>query len=35
VWQDSPEGWPKSDTYDGWFTSQKIAELYGPGSARD
>jgi predicted dithiol-disulfide oxidoreductase (DUF899 family) len=34
-WQDSPEGWPKSDTYDGWFTSQKVAELYGPAPAHD
>lgn len=31
-WQDSPEGWPKTDTFDGWFTSQKVAELYGPGA---
>ena len=30
-WQDSPEGWPKTDAYDGWLTSQKVAELYGPG----
>jgi len=32
-WQDSPEGWPTTPTYDGWFSSQKIAELYGPGAA--
>ncbi|MEV4686039.1 DUF899 domain-containing protein [Microbacterium sp. LWH3-1.2] len=31
-WQDSPEGWPKTDTFDGWFSSQKVAELYGPGA---
>jgi predicted dithiol-disulfide oxidoreductase (DUF899 family) len=31
-WQDSPDGWPKTDTFDGWFTSQKVAELYGPGA---
>jgi predicted dithiol-disulfide oxidoreductase (DUF899 family) len=33
-WQDSPEGWPQSDTFDGWLSSQQVAELYGAGSAR-
>ncbi|MCC2031394.1 DUF899 domain-containing protein [Microbacterium allomyrinae] len=33
AWQDSPDGWPQSDTYDGWFTSKQIAERYGPGRA--
>ncbi|MFD4960305.1 DUF899 domain-containing protein [Microbacterium sp. NPDC058389] len=30
-WQDSPQGWPTTPTYDGWFSSQRVAELYGPG----
>ena len=30
-WQDSPPGWPQSDTYDKWPTSQEIAALYGLG----
>ncbi|GAA5202619.1 DUF899 domain-containing protein [Microbacterium jejuense] len=34
LWQDSPEGWPQSDAYEGWLTSQKVAELYGPGPNR-
>lgn len=33
-WQDSPEVWPRSDTFDGWLSSQQVAELYGAGSAR-
>ena len=28
-WQDSPAGWPQTDTFDGWLSSQKVAELYG------
>lgn len=32
-WQDSPEGWPQAETFDGWQTSQDIARLYGRGSA--
>lgn len=35
-WQDSPAGWPQSDTFDGWLSSQQVAALYGAGSgARD
>lgn len=30
-WQDSPEGWPRTPTYDGWLGSKDIARLYGPG----
>lgn len=33
VWQDSPEGWPQSDTFDGWLSSHDVARLYGPASA--
>ena len=33
-WQDSPEGWPRSPTYDRWATAKDIAALYGPGAAR-
>ena len=29
VWQDSPEGWPKRDTYTGWLDSEDIARMYG------
>ncbi len=29
-WQDSPDGWPQSSTYDRWFDSPGIARLYGP-----
>ena len=29
-WQDSPDGWPQTDTYDGWLDSPDIARLYGP-----
>ncbi|GAA1726226.1 DUF899 domain-containing protein [Brachybacterium phenoliresistens] len=28
-WQDSPEGWPQSGTYEGWLDSPDIATLYG------
>jgi predicted dithiol-disulfide oxidoreductase (DUF899 family) len=31
-WQDSPEGWPQNETFDGWLSSQKIAALYGADS---
>lgn len=33
AWQDSPEGWPQADTFDGWLGSQDVARLYGPLSA--
>lgn len=29
-WQDSPDGWLQTDTYDGWLDSPDIARLYGP-----
>ena len=29
-WQDSPDGWPRSQTYEGWLDSPDIARLYGP-----
>lgn len=29
-WQDSPEGWPQSPTYERWAGSDDIARLYGP-----
>lgn len=28
-WQDSPDGWPKSDTFSGWLDSPDVAALYG------
>lgn len=28
-WQDSPEGWPQSETFDGWLDSPEVAALYG------
>lgn len=28
-WQDSPEGWPRTGTYEGWLDSPDIARLYG------
>ena len=28
-WQDSPDGWPRSQTYEGWLDSPDIARLYG------
>jgi predicted dithiol-disulfide oxidoreductase (DUF899 family) len=28
-WQDSPDGWPQSQTYEGWLDSSDIARLYG------
>ncbi len=31
-WQDSPEGWPRSATYQRWLDSPDIARFYGPGS---
>ena len=31
AWQDSPEGWPQSQTYDKWLDSPDVAALYGPG----
>jgi len=33
TWQDSPEGWPQSDTFDRWQSSQDIARLYGSAAA--
>ena len=32
AWQDSPDGWPQTDTFDGWFSSQDVARLYGPAA---
>ncbi len=32
-WQDSPDGWPQRETFDGWLSSQDVARLYGPASA--
>ncbi|MDY0908662.1 DUF899 domain-containing protein [Microbacterium sp. CFBP9034] len=32
VWQDSPEGWPRTETYDGWLDAPGIARLYGAES---
>lgn len=29
-WQDSPQGWPQSPTYERWLDSPDIARLYGP-----
>lgn len=29
-WQDSPQGWPQSSTYERWLDSPDIARLYGP-----
>lgn len=29
-WQDSPAGWPQTETGAGWESSQEIARLYGP-----
>jgi predicted dithiol-disulfide oxidoreductase (DUF899 family) len=31
-WQDSPEGWPRNETDEGWLDSPDIARLYGPGA---
>ncbi|MFC7455848.1 DUF899 domain-containing protein [Brachybacterium sp. GCM10030267] len=28
-WQDSPAGWPRSETYDRWLDSPDVAALYG------
>jgi predicted dithiol-disulfide oxidoreductase (DUF899 family) len=33
-WQDSPDGWPRSQTYEGWLDSPDIARLYGPHQQR-
>ncbi|WP_460810872.1 DUF899 domain-containing protein [Microlunatus endophyticus] len=33
VWQDSPEGWPRTPTYGGWLGSPDVARLYGPPAA--
>jgi len=30
AWQDSPEGWPQSATYERWLDSPDVAQLYGP-----
>lgn len=30
VWQDVPDGWPQSETYDRWFSAQDVAAHYGP-----
>lgn len=32
-WQDSPDGWPQSPTYERWLDSKDIAQLYGPATA--
>lgn len=32
-WQESPEGWPQRETFDGWLSSQDVARLYGPTAA--
>ena len=29
AWQDSPEGWPQSETYDKWLSSEDVAAHYG------
>lgn len=34
-WQDSPEGWPRSQTYDGWLDSPEVAALYGRSAAAE
>jgi len=31
VWQDVPEGWPQSGTYERWLDSRDVARLYGAG----
>jgi predicted dithiol-disulfide oxidoreductase (DUF899 family) len=31
-WQDVPDGWPQSPTYERWVDSPDIARLYGPGA---
>lgn len=31
-WQDSPEGWPTTPTYQGWLDSPDVARLYGPAA---
>ena len=31
-WQDSPAGWPQTDTFEGWLDSPDIARLYGPAA---
>jgi predicted dithiol-disulfide oxidoreductase (DUF899 family) len=28
-WQESPDGWPQSQTYEGWLDTPDIARLYG------
>lgn len=33
AWQDSPDGWPQSETFDGWLSSHDVARLYGPAAA--
>jgi predicted dithiol-disulfide oxidoreductase (DUF899 family) len=33
AWQDSPDGWPREQTGDGWRSSRELAATYGPGSA--
>ena len=32
AWQDVPDGWPQSETYDRWLSSQDVARLYGLGA---
>nr|WP_198928443.1 DUF899 family protein [Tersicoccus sp. Bi-70] len=34
-WQDSPAGWPRNTTYEGWLDSPDIARLYGPDGTSD
>ncbi|MCP2636150.1 hypothetical protein K0817_006150 [Microbacterium sp. HD4P20] len=29
AWQNSPEGWPQAETFDGWLSSQQVAQYYG------
>lgn len=31
AWQDSPEGWPQSPTFERWLESDEVASLYGAG----
>ena len=33
-WQDSPDGWPKSATYERWLDSPDVARLYGAAGGR-
>ena len=33
AWQDSPDGWPQTDTYQGWLQPWDVARLYGDADA--